>query len=307
MRLVFAVVLLCGALNVEAWLCTAGTPCMCHHPAAGSAVYDMGCLMSPCPAMSPINSMPAGSLFVHHPQINGCSGMIPGVFYNPGYGGGACIPIGSLDSGFPCCETTSGGFAAPNDPSCARDTVTISAPGAPGSGPHNGTHNHTRHHDTIHPQPRATSPHQGRAHKPTPHHEPNKHPKPGHQGKHGKAGKQGKHGKHDKAGKHHKGEETNHHPVDEPVNDVEPIVVSSVKPVAGHAYYIQNAVLCTMRFPPGDPHYTLIMCTAQCNEQFVFSGPSPDGNLAVGTIDGSPLCHGKTAVPWSCIMSTPDC
>jgi len=252
------VILVYGGLNVEAWLCTADNPCMCHHPAPNSAVYMMGCLMNPCPSMPAINDMPAGSLFVHHPQVNGCDNMIPGVFYNPGYGGGACIPIGSLDSGYRCCETTSGGFADPSDPSCARDSVTVASPS------HTGTHR--RHFDPpiIHPQPRATSVHQG-----------------------------------------HLGNNTKHHPGHHQPAGPQP--VASVKPQAGHAYYIQNAVLCTMRFPPGDPHYTLIMCTAQCNEQFVFSGPSPDGNLAVGTIGGSSLCHGKAAVPWSCIMSTPDC
>jgi len=128
-RLAFTVVLLSfGFLYVEGWLCTAESPCMCHHPTPGSDVYWMGCLMNPCPAMPTIAAMPAGSLFVHHPQVSGCDGMIPGVYYTPAYGGGACIPVGSVDSGFECCETTSGWFAAPNDPSCARDTVGVEAP-----------------------------------------------------------------------------------------------------------------------------------------------------------------------------------
>jgi len=230
-------------------------------------VYEMGCLMSPCPPMSPINDMPAGSLFVHHPQINGCNNMIPGVFYNPGYGGGACISVGSVDGGWKCCETTSGGFAAPNDPHCARDTVTLDAPGS--TSPHSGGRNHSRHFDD--PIPSS-------------HRSINKVHHGGHSGQKGHGG-----------GKHKGGQKQNH-----------PAPVTSVKPEPGHNYYIQQAPLCTMRFPPG-PHYTLIMCTATCQETFTYSGPSPGGDLALGTIGGSDLCHGKTAVPWSCIMSTPGC
>jgi len=191
--------------------------------------------------------------------------MIPGVYYNPGYGGGACIPVGSVDGGYKCCETTSGGFADPSDPSCARD-VGIAAPTNVTHGhdhlggrshPHVGGSNSTvRHFDRL-----ITSGHPlGTPHK-------KKRPSPG---------------------------------------GASPTPVSSVKPEPGHNYYIQQAPLCTMRYPPGD-HYTLIMCTATCQEQFTYSGPSPDGNLALGSIGGSALCHGKTAVPWSCIMSTPDC
>jgi len=251
---------------------------MCHHASPNAAVYQMGCLMSPCPAMSPINDLPAGSLFVHHPQVNGCGGMIPGVFYNPGYGGGACIPVSSVDSGYECCETTSGGFSTTNDPNCARDSVTL-------SGPNSTVSPHLYHRDgPLRGQPHATN-------TTKPHHSKMGHMMKGHGKQHG-------------GGKAQKGKGKGKH--SPPMGgQVQP--TQSVKPSPGHAYYIQNAVLCTMRFPPGNPKYTQIMCTAQCNEQFVFSGPSPDGNLAIGSIGGSPLCHGETSVPWSCIMSTPDC
>jgi len=193
--------------------------------------------------------------------------MIPGVFYNPGYGGGACIPVGSVDGGWKCCETTSGGFADPSDANCARDSVTSADPASE----LRGNNSHVRHFDKLLPSAghSVNKVHHGDRTG------PKKGPKSPHQG--GSGG-----------------------------NHSHPVPVTTVKPSAGHKYYIQQAPLCTMRFPPG-PHYTLIMCTASCQETFTFTGPSPDGNLALGTIEGSDLCHGSTAVAWSCIMSSPDC